>query len=810
MKMRKAISAFLAVICIFASFGIRTLGASAEGAETVYATTSASVKQGSYGYLYVYLDDLTDLAALNVAVYYDTEKVTVTNTYNRVPCELYDSAVKDGCVQFSYIFDGAGSQTKTNLFYFQYKVNDTAEVGDTYFDIIVTDAYNSSVEPLPIGGSRCSFSIAEKVTVKTCSVYANASISSSVEEEFEINYRLSTYQIASGSFTVLYDPELFEFVSLTQGGFLDGKITDVNSSFAGSVYVSFVGTEYNTGYDMITVRFKTLKNVETASSLRMNVTEFYDLGLNPISCNGYTTTVNIAFDETYTEDSPAVSVSACYFAEDETVTATVTLEKDSCLGAGDFVLRFDPAVLAYRSYQKEFSPTFFNVNDKDASDGTFKFSIISLNDITDEKTVITVVFDVRRTDEDQLTELNISGSGLTDSLTNPILLNFIDAYVRVPHTGKFTVGGTVTSFGGVMDPITVQLIPSGNTEAAYTGTVVGNSAIYAMEDVIEGEYTLRVSKANHIPYEETLTVAGNDVTKNVSLVLGNNGKQFKINSAYLVLSQDINVIYRTTVPDGFSNPRMVFTFNGKDTTVTEYTVDEEGRYCYAFPGVNPQKIGDNISSTLYATVGGVEVNVSVPTYSVRQYCINQLNKNPDDNLKRMISDLLVYGEKTQIYQNYKTDALVTDGLDLSPSSFVEMDSTYNKQQLIGTEDPNIRYSSARLQLSNNMIVLLGITADDPAPYTFEVTINGRTTVYTSEDLSYRDGGYYLSFSGVKATEFDDVITAVIKKDGVQIGQTLRYSVYTYIQKYQNTEDETLRELIRAIYNYGESAKLYEK
>ena len=221
-------------------------------------------------------------------------------------------------------------------------------------------------------------------------------------------------------------------------------------------------------------------------------------------------------------------------------------------------------------------------------------------------------------------------------------------------------------------------------------------------------------------------------------------------------------------------------------------------------------MGDNICATLYADVNGAEVSVCVDNYSVRQYCVNQLNKNPDANLKRMISDLLVYGEKTQIYQKYKTDALVTEGLALTPSTFEFLETSFNKQELIGESDPNVRYSSAKLELSNDMIVLLGITTDDPTPYTFEVTINGKTTVYTSKDLVLQNGRYYLSFSGVKATAFDDVITAVIKKDGVQIGQTLKYSVYTYIQKNQDTSDQALRELLKAIYNYGESAKLYEE
>ncbi len=65
-----------------------------------------------------------------------------------------------------------------------------------------------------------------------------------------------------------------------------------------------------------------------------------------------------------------------------------------------------------------------------------KFSIISLSDITDAQTVLTVVFDVKHACVDKLVDFEISGSGLTDSLTNSILLNFVDANVTIPlkHT----------------------------------------------------------------------------------------------------------------------------------------------------------------------------------------------------------------------------------------------------------------------------------------------------------------------------------------------------------------------------------------
>ena len=163
MKMRRVLSAFLAALCIFCTMPISARAVETEDSPlSVYATTTASVAQGSTGYTYVYIDDMTDLASLTVAVHYDSDKITVTNCYNMVDCALYDSSIDNGRVQFSYIFNGDGSQTKTNLFYFSYKVNDNADIGKAVFDIIVSDAYNTSAEPVELGGTRCSFNITEK------------------------------------------------------------------------------------------------------------------------------------------------------------------------------------------------------------------------------------------------------------------------------------------------------------------------------------------------------------------------------------------------------------------------------------------------------------------------------------------------------------------------------------------------------------------------------------------------------------------------------------------------------------------------
>ena len=281
-----------------------------------------------------------------------------------------------------------------------------------------------------------------------------------------------------------------------------------------------------------------------------------------------------------------------------------------------------------------------------------------------------------------------------------------------------------------------------------------------------------------------------------------------INSATLVLSDDINMNYYVTVPENAEDVYMVFQMNGETTTVTDYTVMDDGRYCFRFNDINAQKMGDNICATVYATVSGQQITDCVERYSVRAFCLNRLVKNADDaKMVSLISDLLVYGEKTQLYLGYKTNELVTSGLDLTPSTFTKLDESFDKLSVSGTADEAVRYSGVTLALSNKVLLRLTVQTADPAAFTYVVNVAGVDTVYTAADLvDAGNGKYYLYFDGLKATAFDEIVTATILSDGQAIGQSVTYSVNTFIYRNQNTEDVALRELLEAIYNYGVSAQ----
>ena len=350
----------------------------------------------------------------------------------------------------------------------------------------------------------------------------------------------------------------------------------------------------------------------------------------------------------------------------------------------------------------------------------------------------------------------------------------------------------------------------------YTCSGCGDSYTEAGEAALGHEgYTY--SFANNV-HSFTCTLCGDVTTMTAS-----DSKQFKINSAAPVLGSDIVMLYKVTVPAGFEKPYMVFEMNGESYTVTDYTVEAStGRLVFEFPGVTSINMADNICSTVYATVGGTQVSIEKAEYSLLEYCFNQLKKTTTGaTLRTVFSDLLVYGSKAQVFSNYKTDALVSDlaaaklaalgdsALCLTPSTFTALGDDYNKQVISGDADSRVNFNGVTLKLGSKVVVRYTVTCTDLDAFTYKINVAGQDYIFTGDDLELYDASknrYYLYFDNMNANQLDEVITITAWEGDTQVSRTVEYSVYTYIWKNQDVADTSIRDLVRAIYNYGQSAK----
>ena len=126
-----------------------------------------------------------------------------------------------------------------------------------------------------------------------------------------------------------------------------------------------------------------------------------------------------------------------------------------------------------------------------------------------------------------------------DDNTNGHFLRVYESYKLVDSSAGGTLSGTVKSFNSTTDPVTVQLFKSGSSSAAYITTVKGNSASYTISGITPGNYTMKVSKKNHVTREYTITVGTQAVTQNAQIHLKGD-----INGDGKISAADKKLIYK--------------------------------------------------------------------------------------------------------------------------------------------------------------------------------------------------------------------------------------------------------------------------
>lgn len=293
-------------------------------------------------------------------------------------------------------------------------------------------------------------------------------------------------------------------------------------------------------------------------------------------------------------------------------------------------------------------------------------------------------------------------------------------------------------------------------------------------------------------------------------------ENLQIASANLILASDLTVNFFITpeVMLAYSNVYMQFVMNDEVITVTECSQSSNGKYSFAFSGVSPRMLGDEITATVYGNFNETQYSYTM-TYSVLQYCQNTLINSNNSNLRRLVVDLAHYGAAHQQYTGYKTNALVDSFL--TESQKTEGSSEELKLQSVAAidyvvcENPQVEFKSASLYLQNAIVLRSTIVCDDIIGTSAVVQVDGQTFIIDSSEFEMVSGfenRFCIYFTELKARQFRTPVYITIYKDGKAISNTLRYSVESYAANKFNSDNDKIAELVRAIMYYGDSAYRY--
>jgi len=299
--------------------------------------------------------------------------------------------------------------------------------------------------------------------------------------------------------------------------------------------------------------------------------------------------------------------------------------------------------------------------------------------------------------------------------------------------------------------------------------------------------------------------------------------QLKFSGAALTLEDNLairfNVNASVIASCGVTDPYVVFEFNGKETTVSDYINDGTGKYGFVLHNIAPQQMNDVVTATIYGKKDGAVVHGMTATYSVAQYCYKKLNGMTDANhgeIGTLLVDLLNYGEAAQIKMKYRTDALVTANLTNAQKGWAtQTDGTFTSCSNPAYEtiaSPSVSWKGAGLFLEETVAIRYRFMADDYSGLTIKVTDeSGHTWTYdmNSPEVKVAEGGgYYLYFNGLNAAQMREKVFAVAYRNSVAVSNTVCYSVESYVASKTGSSDTEMVALIKNMMKYGDAAYAY--
>lgn len=345
--------------------------------------------------------------------------------------------------------------------------------------------------------------------------------------------------------------------------------------------------------------------------------------------------------------------------------------------------------------------------------------------------------------------------------------------------------------------------------------------VYNDVTLVEGvDYLISGDVAYTLAGQHSCTIAGiNEFTGSIEYVFAVGGQaqenpSFK--GATLTLESNLTVSFNAdkTWMDqvGYTDPYAVFRMNDIEYVVTDYTVEGE-RYVFTFKDINPNKMNDTFIATLHATCDGRVCTSKEYPYSISQYCYNMLGKTTDTNTRTLLVDLLNYGAATQIYSNYKTDALANAALtqeqrqwatQTKPSMKSVMDTAYDV-----VNNPDTVWKSATLALNESVAVRLKFTTDQIEGLSLRVRTDFDEWIVNADRFEVQDGVYYVVIDELNAVRMRDTLYFTFLRNGTPVSNTLQYSIETYACKKQAVTENSLGDLVVAMMKYGDSARRYD-
>lgn len=285
--------------------------------------------------------------------------------------------------------------------------------------------------------------------------------------------------------------------------------------------------------------------------------------------------------------------------------------------------------------------------------------------------------------------------------------------------------------------------------------------------------------------ERTCETCGDVIRQELACLAGD------VEAWSLTLRDDLSVSFKMRIhPDIRDTARVVITVAEQSCSyqVREHTADDSGAYIFSIP-VAPSQMADDITVQI---VNGEDASVT-KTYTVSQYAQTVLANEQMARYHSLVKEMLNYGAAAQTYFNYNTQNLANSGITGVGTEAVPEKA--EEEMTVSGSLEGIRFYSTTLLFRHKTALRFYFSV------TGEITDYHFTVAGTEYTPVKKGEYYYIEVPGINPQDLDSSITVTVNN-----GLVVTYSPMNYIVRMSQKGTDSLKDLLKAMYNYHLAAK----
>ena len=273
----------------------------------------------------------------------------------------------------------------------------------------------------------------------------------------------------------------------------------------------------------------------------------------------------------------------------------------------------------------------------------------------------------------------------------------------------------------------------------------------------------------------------------------------------------------------YHEPYLVVMQGADKSKITVYR--EDGDLLIFTYRVAPQMMGEPVVAIPHAlNANGEDVMGTALKYSVAEYCYNMLGKETYQEaqyatFRRLLVDILCYGDAAQIYAGYKTNELASAKLTdaqraMGTDTGVEMVYKSVKDPNCASADVSLaNIEKAALYLEAAVNIQFKFTTDELSGLRLVIAEDKECTRVIAQypaNAAQNDsnGLYYVNVNALNAGQMRKTVYATLMQGNQKVSNTYRYSIESYASSMKGKGGETLDNLLDAMMRYGDSAAAF--